>query len=115
MRCSMEMASLRMQRAPQDSYRLFTMGQPGSSPAGCSSSSSELCSPVWGRGSLRKLLAAVLVVCAPSGVSAQAPGRIATTPQALLASPLFFHGKQIAVRGQVAQAGEQVRLQVAVD
>jgi len=64
---------------------------------------------------LRRLLAVLLVVCAPSVVPAQAPRRIATTPQALLASPLFFHGKQVAVHGQVAQAGEQGRLQVAVD
>jgi hypothetical protein len=64
---------------------------------------------------LRKLLAVLLVVCAASVVPAQTPGRIATTPQALLASPLFFHGKQVAVRGQVAQAGEQGRLHIAVD
>ena len=64
---------------------------------------------------MRSLFAALLLVCVPTVVPAQTPGRIATTPQALLASPLFFHGKQIAVRGQVVEAGEQARLQVAVD
>jgi hypothetical protein len=62
----------------------------------------------------RRPIAAGLVAIAGS-VLAQAPGRIATTPQNLLASPVFFHGKQIAVYAQIEQAGEQGRLQVAVD
>jgi hypothetical protein len=48
-------------------------------------------------------------------LSAQAPGRIATTPAALLASPVFFHGKQVAVRAQTVAAGDQSRLQIPVD
>ena len=67
------------------------------------------------RNSSRLRIAAILLACASNAVTAQAPGRIATTPQALLASPLFFHGKQVAVHGQVVQAGEQSRLQIAVD
>jgi Big-like domain-containing protein len=67
-------------------------------------------------GNLRKLLAASgLCLLVSSALPAQGPGRIATTPQALLASPAFFHGKRVAVYGQVVQAGEQSRLQVAVD
>jgi hypothetical protein len=65
---------------------------------------------------LHKLVATsglcLLVLTAPY---AQAPGRIATTPQALLGSPVFFHGKRVAVHGQVVEAGEQWRLQVPVD
>lgn len=71
---------------------------------------------MWGNGRLRKLLAAsgLLLVLAPA-LPAQAPGRIATTPQALLDSPMFFHGKRVAVYGQVVEAGEQSRLQIAVE
>jgi hypothetical protein len=50
-----------------------------------------------------------------SGLPAQAPGRIATTPPALIASPVFFHGKQVAVRGDVVPSGDQSRLQIPID
>jgi hypothetical protein len=62
-----------------------------------------------------------LVVCAivtgftGGAVLAQQPSRIATTPEALVASAVFFHGKRIAVRGKVIEAGDQGRLEVAVD
>ena len=45
----------------------------------------------------------------------QAARRIATTPSALIASPVFFHGKQVAVRGDVSNVGDQSRLHVPVD
>lgn len=71
---------------------------------------------MWVRENFRRLaLTAVLLAAAGPPAAAQTPGRIATTPQALLDAPLFFHGKQIAVHGQVAPAGEHSRLQVAVD
>lgn len=47
-------------------------------------------------------------------VPAQAPGRIATTPQALVASPIFFHGKQIAVRAKPSFDGEITRLELPI-
>jgi hypothetical protein len=62
-----------------------------------------------------KVLAALVFAGCLPGAFAQPPGRIATTPQALVTSPVFFHGKQIAVRGQVAEAGDQGRLQVPID
>ncbi len=46
---------------------------------------------------------------------AQAPGRIASTAPALVASPVFFHGKQVAVRGEIEAVGEQSRLQIPID
>jgi hypothetical protein len=52
------------------------------------------------------VLAAAL---AAAVVSAQPPSRIATTPEALVAAPVFFHGKQVVVRqGTVEQAGVTV-------
>ncbi|HXW05008.1 MAG TPA: Ig-like domain-containing protein [Vicinamibacterales bacterium] len=56
---------------------------------------------------------AVGLLVAAGTVSAQTPGRLATTPEALLASPVFFHGKQIAVRGTVVEERGLARLQVA--
>ena len=71
---------------------------------------------MWVRENFPELtIVAVLLASAGWPAAAQAPGRIATTPQALVAAPLFFHGKQIAIHGQVAPAGDQARLQVPVD
>jgi hypothetical protein len=53
----------------------------------------------------------VLVVCATVLTPAQAPGRMATTTAALRASPVFFHGKQIAVLGSVAESRGLYRLE----
>jgi hypothetical protein len=50
------------------------------------------------------LVASVLVACSAVLTPAQAPGRIATTTAALRASPVFFHGKQIAVLGSVIES-----------
>ena len=43
-------------------------------------------------------------------VFAQASTRLATTPESLVASPVFFHGKQIVVRRDVEPAGTLTRL-----
>ena len=48
-------------------------------------------------------------------VNAQPPSRIATTADALVASAVFFHGKRVAIRAKVAEAGDQGRIDVAVD
>jgi Bacterial Ig-like domain len=45
--------------------------------------------------------------------AAQMPGRIATTPAALRAAPVFFHGKQIAVVGNIVDTREFARLEPA--
>ena len=58
------------------------------------------------------MAALMLIVAVPA---AQAPGRVATSTAALVGSPLFYHGKQVAVFGAVEQVGQQGRLQVAVD
>jgi len=41
---------------------------------------------------------------------AQSSTRLATTPEALVAAPVFFHGKQIVVRRDVEPAGSLMRL-----
>ena len=43
--------------------------------------------------------------------AAQAPDRIATTAEALVANPLFFHGKRIVVRHPVKQTGALFELE----
>ncbi len=53
------------------------------------------------------LLLAAVALASPS---AQAPTRIATTADALVASPLFFHGKQIVVRQALTGEGELTQL-----
>jgi hypothetical protein len=53
-------------------------------------------------------VAAVLFVVA--GTVAQAPDRIATTAEALVANPLFFHGKRIVVRHAVRQTDRLAEL-----
>lgn len=55
---------------------------------------------------------AALVTAAPA---AQAPGRLATNPQALIASPIFFHGRQVAVRGRLVEEGAFTRLEIPLD
>lgn len=58
----------------------------------------------------RALVAALLAAAAMSPAAAQPPARIATTADALVASPVFFHGKQVAVRHQLEIEGDLVRL-----
>jgi hypothetical protein len=45
------------------------------------------------------------MLCVAVAAAAQAPDRIATTAEALVANPLFFHGKRIVVRHAVKQTG----------
>ena len=52
----------------------------------------------------------VLTVLFSVPLWAQAPTRLATTPESLVASPVFFHGKQIAVRRDVEPAGALIKL-----
>ena len=58
----------------------------------------------------RSVLAGVALLCVAAATAAQAPDRIATTAEALVANPLFFHGKRIVVRHAVKQAGALVEL-----
>jgi hypothetical protein len=53
----------------------------------------------------RTILAALAVVGLAVPLAGQAPDRIATTAEALVANPLFFHGKRIVVRHAVKQSG----------
>jgi Bacterial Ig-like domain len=57
-----------------------------------------------------RIAAAVACLAAPAA-SAQNPTRVATTPAALKASPVFFHGKQIAVVGNIAETRDIFRLE----
>ena len=50
----------------------------------------------------------MLLIAAP--VPAQAPDRIATTAQALVANPLFFNGKRIVIRQPVKMTGQLTEL-----
>jgi hypothetical protein len=45
-----------------------------------------------------------------STLSAQVPTRHATTVEALVAAPVFFHGKQVSVRRDVEPAGQLMKL-----
>jgi Bacterial Ig-like domain len=42
--------------------------------------------------------------------AAQPPGRIATTPDALTATPLFFHGKQVVIHAKVTSTANTTRV-----
>jgi hypothetical protein len=63
---------------------------------------------------LRRSAAAVLVAALLSvwPAAAQAPARVATSIEAMLAEPVFFHGRQVALRGAVAQDRNVTRLAV---
>lgn len=56
---------------------------------------------------LLPLLAAVLLCASPG---AQAPDRIATTADALVGAPVFFHGKRVVVRHAVRQTDRLAEL-----
>ncbi len=56
------------------------------------------------RRSSRDLLIAAAAVCAATIAGAQPPGRIATSAEALVASPVFFHGRQITVRRELVES-----------
>jgi Bacterial Ig-like domain len=55
--------------------------------------------------------ASAMVVCSIALAPAQAPGRMATTSAALRTSPVFFHGRQVAVLGSVAESRGLYRLE----
>jgi Big-like domain-containing protein len=59
---------------------------------------------------VRKGIAAVLVMVGALGAHAQAPTRVATTADVLIAAPVFFHGKQIVVRSGVVDSGGVTQL-----
>jgi Big-like domain-containing protein len=69
--------------------------------SGCRSST-----PPTRKRNLPRLFSLVVVaVCAAASAGAQAPSRIATTADWLVASALFFHGKQIVIRQPTADNG----------
>ena len=55
-------------------------------------------------------LCALLSLAAASVLTQPSPSRLATNAEALVASPVFFHGKQIAVRRDVEPAGRLITL-----
>jgi len=55
------------------------------------------------RNSRSALITAVAALAAATATP-QAPGRIATSAEALVASPVFFHGRQITVRRELVEA-----------
>jgi hypothetical protein len=60
---------------------------------------------------LRSAAAGLVLAAATISVDAQPPGRIATTAAALVASPVFFHGKQIAIRHPIAFSNALTQLE----
>jgi hypothetical protein len=59
----------------------------------------------------KTVLATLAAFCLAAPLAAQAPDRIATTAEALVANPLFFHGKRIVVRHPVKQTGALFELE----
>ncbi len=51
----------------------------------------------------KSIVVAVVVLLCAAGAVAQAPDRIATTADELIANPLFFHGKRVVLRHPVRQ------------
>jgi hypothetical protein len=58
----------------------------------------------------KRSLTAFALLCVAAITVAQAPDRIATTAEALVANPLFFNGKRIVVRHAVKQTGSLFEL-----
>jgi hypothetical protein len=60
---------------------------------------------------LRKgLFAGAFCAATAIAAAAQAPSRIATTPEALTATPVFFHGKQVVIRRATLEARGLVKV-----
>jgi hypothetical protein len=64
---------------------------------------------------VQKLLVILAVLCSVGTLgsvrsSAQSASRVAASPEALIAAPVFYHGKQIAVRRDVEPAGQLMKL-----
>jgi len=51
-----------------------------------------------------------VLICSVATAAAQTPGRLAATAEALVAAPVFYHGKQITVRRDVEPAGALMKL-----
>ena len=65
----------------------------------------------WHPGTLAPWHVGTLAPWHPDTFSAQAPNRVATYVEALVAAPVFFHGKQVALRQPVTGSGEMTRLE----
>ncbi len=63
------------------------------------------------RWSTQTARVAILLVLASTIASTQPPSRLATTLAALQGSPLFFHGKQVAVLGSITESRGVHRLE----
>ena len=59
---------------------------------------------------MRNSIAALIVLALGATLWAQGSTRLVTTAEALVASPVFFHGRQIVVRRDVEPAGNLLRL-----
>jgi len=55
---------------------------------------------------------ALIAACIASPVRGQTPGRVATTIEAAIAEPVFFHGRQIAIRAATIQDRSGTRVVV---
>lgn len=49
-------------------------------------------------------------LCAAALAAAQPPGRIATTPEALTVTPLYFHGRQVVIHATVTSTADTTRV-----
>lgn len=58
----------------------------------------------------KSLVVAIAAVCGALSLGAQAPDRIATTGDALVASPIFFDGKRIVIRHALRQTDRLTQL-----
>jgi hypothetical protein len=56
-------------------------------------------------------LAAAGLCSWPAPIAGQAPGRLATTAEALVGAPLFYHGKQIVIRHAITETPRVTRLE----
>jgi len=57
-----------------------------------------------------RVLGVLTVLSLGGAIDAQQSPRVATTVEALVATPLFFHGKQVVVRREATEAGQLWRL-----
>ena len=57
-------------------------------------------------------LVALVGACIAPTVHAQTPGRVATSIEAAIAEPVFFHGRQIAIRAATTQDRSGTRIVV---
>jgi hypothetical protein len=60
---------------------------------------------------LNRSLVSVAIVLWSAQAAGQTPTRIATTAEALVASPGFFHGRQVVIRHGISQTGNLARLE----